>query len=113
MEARTPTSLVQVIRYFADPEACLRTMVAVRWPDGVKCPTCDSEKVAFLANQYRWQCSAKHPKRQFSAKVGTVFEDSPIGFDKWLPVIMRSDPAVAAVQPEAAAFAELKLQWLV
>ncbi len=62
-------------------------MVNVRWPNGVKCPTCGSEKVSFLANQCRWQCSTKHPKRQFSAKVGTIFEDSPIGLDKWLPVV--------------------------
>src|SRR5262249_15976945 len=38
-------------------------------------------------NQLRWKCSAKHPKRQFSAKVGTIFEDSPIGFEKWLPAM--------------------------
>ena len=50
-------------------------------------PDCGSEKVSFLANQFRWQCSVKHPKRQFSAKVGTIFEDSPIGLDKWLPVV--------------------------
>ncbi|MBV8897474.1 MAG: IS1595 family transposase, partial [Acidobacteriaceae bacterium] len=61
---------------------------AKRWPDGVvKCPTCASEKVSFLENQKKWQCSARHPKRQFSIKVGTIMEDSPIRLDKWLPVL--------------------------
>jgi transposase-like protein len=87
METKEPQSLLEAVRYFADPKVCLATMVKVRWPDGVKCPRCGSEKVSFLENQYRWQCSTKHPKRQFSAKVGTVFEDSPIGLDKWLPVV--------------------------
>jgi len=87
METRTPTTLIDAIRYFSDPDVCLQTMVKVRWPNGVKCPTCGSERVAFLANQRRWQCSTKHSKRQFSAKVGTIFEDSPIGLDKWLPIV--------------------------
>ena len=87
METRTPTTLIDAVRYFADPDVCLQTMIKVRWPDGVKCPTCGSEKVSFLANQRRWQCSTKHSLRQFSAKVGTIFEDSPIGLDKWLPVV--------------------------
>jgi hypothetical protein len=56
-----------------------------RWPDGIViCPTCGSKKVKFLENQKRWQCSSHHSKRQFSVKVGTIFEDSPLGLDKWL-----------------------------
>jgi transposase-like protein len=59
-------------------------MVARRWPNGVICPTCGSTKVKYQEKHARWQCSTKHPKRQFTAKVGTIFEDSPIGLDKWL-----------------------------
>ena len=62
--------------------------MAMRWPDGVvKCPTCGSDDVTYLENARRWKCYAKHPKGQFSLKVGTVFEDSPIGLDKWLPAL--------------------------
>lgn len=57
----------------------------VRWPDGVvTCPTCGAEKVTYLANQRRWKCYGKHPKPQFSVKVGTIFEDSSLGLDKWM-----------------------------
>lgn len=88
METYTPRTLLDAIRYFKDPDVCLQLMVSQRWPDGkVTCPTCGSEKVHFLANQRRWKCSTKHPKPQFSIKVGTVFEDSPVGLDKWLPVV--------------------------
>jgi transposase-like protein len=79
--------LQQAILYFSDPKRCLDYVVARRWPNGVTCPTCGSTKVHFLAAQLRWKCSVKHPKRQFSAKVGTIFEDSPIGFEKWLPAM--------------------------
>jgi transposase-like protein len=87
LEARTPATLLDAVRYFSNPDVCLNFMKAVRWPDGVKCPTCGNEKVGFLTNQRRWQCATKHPKRQFSVKVGTVFEDSPIGLENWLPVV--------------------------
>ncbi len=80
-----PTTLQEAILYFSDPDNCLNYVVARRWPNGVTCPTCGSQEVTFLANQRRWQCKGRHPKRQFSAKVGTVLEDSPIGLDKWLP----------------------------
>lgn len=78
-----PKTLQQAIRYYADPDTCQAELVASRWPDGVECPTCGSKSVAYLGNQRRWQCRTKHPKRQFSVKVGTIFEDSPIGLDKW------------------------------
>lgn len=83
-----PKTLQQAILFFADDENCRKAVEAIRWPDGVvKCPTCGSEKVAYLANQRRWKCYAKHPKAQFSLKVGTIFEDSPIGLEKWLPAL--------------------------
>jgi len=82
--ASEPKTLQEAILFYADPDNCLQTMVARRWPNGVTCPTCGSTDVRFLANQKRWECKAKHAKKQFSAKVGTIFEDSPIGLDKWL-----------------------------
>jgi transposase-like protein len=62
-------------------------MVAHRWPGGVVCPSCGRADVSFLAKQRKWQCKSSHPKRQFSAKVGTIFEDSPLGLEKWLPAV--------------------------
>src|ERR1700692_1153695 len=82
-----PKSLKDAIVYFADQMNCLNYIVARRWPNGCVCPTCGSTTVGFLKNQLRWQCSVRHPKRQFSVKVGTIFEDSPLGLDKWLPAM--------------------------
>jgi transposase-like protein len=63
-------------------------MIGMRWPDGiVRCPTCNSEKVTYLANQRRWKCYSKHARAQFTLKIGTIFEDSPIGLEKWLPAM--------------------------
>src|ERR1039458_6061086 len=83
---REPQTLQEAIVFFAVPENCLNYLVARRpeWNDGVVCPICGSTKVGFLKNQLRWQCSNRHDKRQFSVKVGTIMEDSPIGLDKWL-----------------------------
>src|SRR5258708_29774669 len=62
-------------------------MVKLRWPKGVVGPTWGRTDARFLANQGKWQCKSIHAKRQFSAKVGTIFEDSPISLDKWLTAV--------------------------
>jgi transposase-like protein len=83
-----PATLLDAIRYFADEDRCLSFLVSLRWPDGnVRCPHCGRTDVIFLSAYRRWKCREKHPRRQFSIKVGTIFEDSPIGLDKWLPAL--------------------------
>src|ERR1700730_14537422 len=84
MTMNKPKTLQNAILYFANPDNCLNYMVSLRWPNGVECPTCGRKDAKFLANQRKWQCKSVHHHRQFSAKVGTIFEDSPIGLDKWL-----------------------------
>src|SRR5580704_7483409 len=82
--AKEPTTLQQAIVYFANPDNCLNYLVARRWSKGVACPTCGSEDVSFVPSRRLWQCKTRHAKCQFSVKVGTIFEDSPIPLDKWL-----------------------------
>ena len=81
---REPSTLQEAILYFSNPANCRKYVVARRWPKGVTCPTCGSEKVRFSEKHNRWQCSSHHAKRQFTIKTGTIFEDSPLGMDKWL-----------------------------
>lgn len=78
-----PKTLVEAIRYFADFDNC----VALRWPNGVTCPTCGRKDVRFIASYRRWECKSKHPQKQFTAKVGTIFEDSPVSLDKWFVAV--------------------------
>src|SRR4051812_35940808 len=86
--ATAPRTLQEAILYFADYAHCHEAVTAIRWPDGVvKCPTCGSEKVTYLANARVWKCYEKHPRAKFSLKVGTIFEDSPIPLQKWLPAL--------------------------
>lgn len=83
----TPKTLQAAIVFFSSPENCLHYMAARRWPNGVICPTCGRTDVSFLAKQNKWQCKSAHAKRQFTVKVGTIFEDSPLGLDKWLTAV--------------------------
>jgi transposase-like protein len=82
-----PTNLRDAIVYFSDQDVAIDFFRDVRWPNGVECPTCGSKDVYYLATQRRWKCKGVHPKQQFSVKQGTIFEDSPIGLDKWLPAV--------------------------
>ncbi len=85
--AREPQTLQEAILYFSDPENCLAYLVPRRWSNGITCPVCGSANIGLLRNQMRWQCNSRHPRRQFSVKVGTIFEDSPLGLNKWLPAV--------------------------
>jgi transposase-like protein len=81
-------TLRDAILYFSEFEHCKEFMVELRWPDGiVKCPECGTTKVYYLAKNRLWKCSTKHPKPRFTLKTGTIFEDSPLPLEKWLPVV--------------------------
>ncbi len=77
-------TLADAIRYFADEQVCIDTVARMRWPDGPPCPKCGSgaKRQHFLKTQKRWQC--RDCGKQYSVKVGTIFEDSAIKLDKWL-----------------------------
>jgi transposase-like protein len=86
----TPETLQAAIEFFSDPDRCHQYMVEMRWPDGVvTCPICNQADPRYLANQRRFECRKKHPKRQFSVKVGTIFEDSPIPLKSWLLAVWQ------------------------
>src|SRR5215210_5957310 len=84
-EHAAPNTLTEVIRYFADPDVSLAFVVQLRWPSGVHCVHCGAEKPSYLTTRRIWKCLAC--RKQFSVKVGTIFEDSPLGLDKWLPAL--------------------------
>src|ERR1700680_4206081 len=84
----TPKTLQATIQFFSDYENCRKFMAFVRWMDGVvRWPRCNSEKIPYLKKARLYRCYGNHPKQKFSLKVGTVFEDSPIPLEKWLPAV--------------------------
>ena len=86
--SNAPKTLQEAIIYFADFNQCKAFMVELRWPDGkVKCPRCGAEKVTWLAKPRVWKCYGKHERPTFTLKTGTIFEDSPIALEKWLPAV--------------------------
>lgn len=82
-----PKTLQEAIRHFSDEQVCIDAVAKMRWPDGVVCPhaDCAAKDPYYLATQKRWKC--RKCRKQFSVKVGSIFEDSPIPLQKWLPAI--------------------------
>ena len=79
------STLQEAIIYFSDYENCKNLMIQLRWPDGVvKCPHCGSENLSYLGKTRVWKCYIGHKRPTFSLKTGTIFEDSPLGLEKWL-----------------------------
>jgi transposase-like protein len=81
----SPKTLIEAIKYFSDEQVCIDAVASMRWPNGPVCPDCDAPKPYYLATQKRWKC--RDCRRQFSVKVGTIFEDSPLSLTKWLPTL--------------------------
>jgi transposase-like protein len=77
-----PSELTEAIVRFSDPEVCVATVAAAKWPRGPQCPQCAGKRLSYLRTRRMWKCLGC--KKQFSVKVGTIFEDSPISLDKWL-----------------------------
>src|SRR5271157_2061498 len=77
------TGLMEAVQYFSDPMVCLETVAKAKWPNGQpQCQKCGAKRVSFVSTRRTWTCL--ECRKQFSVKVGTIFEDSPIGLDKWL-----------------------------
>jgi transposase-like protein len=85
--AQEPRTLIEAVRYFSDPDVTLKFAVDLRWPNGVECPTCGRKDVRYISTRRMWECKGQHARKQFSAKVGTIFEDSAIPLDKWFVAI--------------------------
>ena len=88
MSRLLPKTLQAVLAYFGNYDHCHRFVTELRWRDGrVRCPQCHSADVTYLENARVWKCYRAHPRAKFSLKTGTIFEDSPLGLDKWLAAV--------------------------
>lgn len=108
----TPTTLADAVAYFSDPDAALQFLAELRWPGGVVCPHCKAEKPSFLKSRRIWKC--RSCRKQFSIKVGTIFEDSPLGLDKWLPalwMLANSKNGVSSYEVARALAVTQKTAW--
>src|SRR5258707_1351151 len=78
----TPKTLQLAIQHFSDEQVCIDTVAKMRWPNGPECPACGHKEHYYLKTQKRWKC--KECTKQFTVKLGTIFEESPIPLSKWL-----------------------------
>src|SRR6185437_11361543 len=108
-----PQTLLGIVSYFSDTNTCFNFLVNLRWADGVTCPHCEGKDVSFHKGPRRlWRC--KGCKKQFSVKVGTIFESSPLGLDKWLPafwMIMNAKNGISSCELARALGVTQKTAW--
>lgn len=80
-----PSNLLEAIQHFSDVDVATDFVAKLRWPNGPVCPRCGGVEYSYLTTRRLWKC--KECKKQYSVKLGTIFEDSPLGLDKWLPAV--------------------------
>src|SRR4051812_21973040 len=86
-KATLPANLLDAVRYFSDLDVANDFLARMRWPDGPTCPACGSTEYSYLKTRRLWKCKQKGCAKQYSVKLGTIFSDSPLGLDKWLPAV--------------------------
>lgn len=109
-----PQTLLDAIRYFSDLDRCVEFMAQLRWLNGVECPYCESHEVGFIGTRRLWRCKNKECKREFSLKVGTIMEDSPIKLDKWLSamwMIVNAKNGISSYEIHRALGVTQKTAW--
>jgi transposase-like protein len=110
-----PKTLQQAVKFFSDDLTCVKFVASRRWTDGKAiCPRCQSDNNTFMESRKTWQCKNKECKKQFSVKVGTIFEDSPIGLDKWLTamwLIVNAKNGISSYEIHRAIGVTQKTAW--
>jgi transposase-like protein len=112
-ENNLPSTLQQAIKHFSEKDVCIKFVASMRWENGIAvCPNCQSVETSFLSTRHIWKC--KECKKQFSVKVGTIFEDSPIGLDKWLTamwLIVNAKNGISSYEIHRAIGVTQKTAW--
>lgn len=116
-ETPLPRTLQQAVKAFADQQFCIDLIAAMRWNDGqAVCPKCTGTNVHFMPSRAVWQCKNKECKKQFSVKVGTIFEDSPITLENWLMamwLIVNAKNGISSYELHRALGITQKSAWFV
>lgn len=111
--AEFPETLVDAIKYFADADRAFQFVVSIRWKDGTAvCPCCESKNVTLLSTRRLFKC--RDCRKQFSVKVGTIFEDSALGLEKWLPafwMIVNAKNGISSCELARALGVTQKTAW--
>lgn len=83
-----PKTLIEAVRHFSDLDVCDQYMIDLKWPDGkIVCPVCNGENIGRIASRRKLQCRNPECRAQFSARTGTIMEDSAVPINHWLVVI--------------------------
>ena len=111
-EVRAEMNLVKLIQNFGSEGECRAHLAKLRWPNGVRCLRCDSDRVAWLEEQKKFQC--KSCRYQFSVTAGTIFHDTHLPFWKWflaVYLIVEAKKGVSANQLKRTIGTTYKTAW--
>ncbi len=116
-ETPLPKTLQEAVKAFSKEQFCIDIIAVMRWADGqAVCPKCREKNNHFMASRKVWQCKNKECKKQFSVKVGTIFEDSAISLEKWLMamwLIVNAKNGISSYELHRAIGITQKSAWFV
>lgn len=77
--------LVKLFTEYGSDEACRSYLEALRWPEGVECPSCGSKSISRIKTRKQFDCNGC--RKRFSVTTGTVFHDSHLSLPKWFAAV--------------------------
>ncbi|MFL5896062.1 MAG: IS1595 family transposase [Thermoleophilaceae bacterium] len=111
-ETKGQMNLVKLVEDFGSEDKCRAFLRDLRWPDGVRCPRCDSDSVSVIADRNQWDCNGC--RYQFSVTAGTLFHDSHLPLWKWflaIYLVCESKKGISANQLKRTLAVSYKTAW--
>ena len=104
--------LCKLVEQYGQDENCRKALENMRWPEGVKCPACDSDKISRILARNQFDCDSC--RYQFSATVGTIFHDTHLPLHKWFLatfLLCESKKGMSALQIQRMLEVSYKTAW--
>jgi transposase-like protein len=105
-------NLVALVERFGSEEKCRDYLLALRWPEGLQCPRCQSKSVSRIGSRLQFDCNSC--RYQFSATAGTIFHDSHLPLWKWFLttyMMIESKKGISANQVKRTINVSYKTAW--
>ena len=104
--------MMRLMDEFDTESECRNRLTILRWPNGVRCPGCDSNKIRNSYTRFQWDCGACG--YQFSVTTGTIFHDTHLPLPKWFVAIylmIESKKGISANQMKRTIGVSYKTAW--
>lgn len=105
-------ALIEMLQKYSTDEKCREILTKLRWPEGVRCPRCNEDRVCYLQDRKQFECASCG--YQFSVLTGTIFNDTHLPLEKWFAatyLLCEAKKGMSACQIQRTLGISYKTAW--